>query len=93
MEEIKRKQEERIKREREQCEQEYRRYNEQFLKSLGNYEHYLREKQKQDMITSMNLDILERRLSDGYTRHVIRKEQVRMSAQETLNKLEKAIVN
>ena len=63
------------------------------MKSLGNYEHYLREKQKQDMITSMNLDILERRLSDGYTRHVIRKEQVRMSAQETLNKLEKAIVN
>ena len=45
------------------------------------------------MITSINLDNLEKRLNDGYTRHVLRKEQVRQSAAETLNKLEKAVVN
>ncbi len=90
--EIKRKQEEKLKKEKEQCEQEYRRFNDQFSKSLGNYEMYIRQKQKQDSVTSSNLDNLEKRLNEGYTRHVQRKEEIRQSAANTLTKLEKAII-
>jgi hypothetical protein len=44
------------------------------------------------LITSLNLDHLEKRLNEGYSRHVIRKEKVRQSAAETISKLEKAQV-
>jgi hypothetical protein len=44
LEEIKQKEEERLKKEKQLCEIEYKKYNEQFLKSLNNYETYMREK-------------------------------------------------
>ena len=91
LEEIKKKQEEKLKKEKEQCENEYKKYNEQFMKSLGNYEHYIKERHKEDVVTSTHLNNLEQRLNDGYIRHITRKEQVRQSAAENLTKLEKAI--
>lgn len=46
LEEIKRKEEDKHRREREQCKIEYKRYNEQFLKSINNYDTYIKEKSK-----------------------------------------------
>eukprot|EP00347_Sterkiella_histriomuscorum_P016968 403351162 len=88
LEEIKRKEEQRIKKEREQCEIEYRRYNEQFLKSINNYDTFVKEKAKIDLETSKSLVNLEKRLNEGYSRSLQRKDQIRMSAQESLVKLE-----
>lgn len=88
LEEIKRKEEEKIKREKEWCEFEYRRYNEQFLKSINNYETFVKEKTKMDQETSKSLVNLEKRLNDGFSRSLQRKDQIRMSAQESLIKLE-----
>ena len=42
--EIKRKAEERMRKQKQQCDNEYKKYNEQFLNSVNNYQHYIREK-------------------------------------------------
>ena len=70
LEEIRKKEDERVRKEKELCELEYRRYNEQFVKSINNYETFVKEKQKIDQQTSQSLQILEKRLNDGYSRSV-----------------------
>lgn len=82
--EIRRTAAERAERERAQCEAEYKRYNERFLRSMGNHEIFVREKRRTELETSQSLFSLERRLNDGCSRSLQRKEQVRLSARATL---------
>ena len=88
LQEIKIKEEERMRKQKEWCELEYRRYNEQFLKSTNNYETYMQQKKETEKRTTKNLESLEKKLNEGYYRSIQKKEQVRLSAVGTLQKIE-----
>lgn len=59
LKEVREKEENMKKFNKEQCEIEFKRYNEKFLKSLANYETYNKEKKEMEKITSENLQRLE----------------------------------
>lgn len=73
---------------REHSEVEFKRYIEKFLKSLGNYETYMKEKKEADKITVENLNKLENKLNEGYKRSVEKKEKIRYLASLSLSKIE-----
>jgi hypothetical protein len=57
-----------MKKQKEWCEVEYRRYNEQFAKSLNNYDTYMHQKKENEKRTSKNLESLEKKINEGYYR-------------------------
>lgn len=73
---------------KEQCEIEFKRYNEKFLKSLANFETYNKEKKEMEKITSENLLRLESKVNEGYRRAIEKKEKVRYLASLSLSKIE-----
>jgi Skp family chaperone for outer membrane proteins len=74
LEDIKSKEELARKKEKEWCEMEYKRYNEQYVKSTANYETYLAKKKEMDKATYENLTSVERKIAEGYSRSIERKE-------------------
>ena len=93
LEEIKIKEELVRKKEKEWCEMEYKRYNEQYLKSSANYETYLAKKREIDKATSENLTSLERKIAEGYNRSIERKEEIKRLAACSLSKVGEVIEN
>ena len=58
LEEIKEKEERLRQKQKEWSDLEYKRYNDQFNKSVANYETMKKEREKEEVITSTNLNIL-----------------------------------
>ena len=88
LEEVKNREEERAKRQKEVCEIEYRKFNKTYQKSSNNYETCLRDKRERDKRITMDLESVEKKINEGYSRSLQRKANIRMSATEALNKIE-----
>ena len=93
LEEIKLKEELIKKKEKEWCEQEYKKYNNNFMKSVANYDYYIAQKKEVDKVTSESLNYLERKLNEGYNRSIIQKEQVKRLAACSLSKIGEVMEN
>ncbi|TNV72720.1 hypothetical protein FGO68_gene6356 [Halteria grandinella] len=93
LEQVRQKQEERDKRQKEWCELEYKRHNESMNRSMNNYQQAIKERQQLELVTERNLQDLQRRLSIGWNRSQVRKEELRQHAAETLNNFHSVLEN
>ena len=75
------------RKERLLCDIDFKRNNDHLNKSVTNYYSVVREKQPFDEITERNLHELESRINEGWHRSLMRKDELRTHAAETLNKL------
>jgi len=85
LEDVKAGQEEKLRKQREWCEQEYKRHHESMSKSLNHYRQALKERQELEVVTERNLQEVNRRLSLGWARSQAFKEELRSHAAETLS--------
>jgi hypothetical protein len=74
-----------MRKQKEWCEQEYRRHHESMSKSLNHYRQALKERQEIEVVTERNLQEVQRRLSLGWARSQAYKEELRSHAAETLS--------
>lgn len=93
LEKVKQRKEEKEKRQREWCELEYKRHNENMNRSMNNYQQAIKERQQLELVTERHLGELERRLSLGWNRSQLRKEELRSHAAETLHNFHAVLEN
>ena len=75
------------RKERLLCDIDFKRNNDHLNKSVTSYYSVVREKHSVDEITERNLNEVENRINEGWHRSLMKKDELRTHAAETLHKL------
>lgn len=73
-----------LKKQKEQSELEYRKNTESINKSHGNQQARLKEQMEGEVITDRNLEQLQKRLNSGWMRSQLKKDEMKLMATQTL---------